>query len=278
MSFFPTGSFNPLPDHFPLLYLIDTRWPDQAEADGFVLEEYSLTDDRLNTDLHGAKTLAVLKDIVPQLPPTLVTLVSTDRKIELKQFQSPGNIAEAIEAIRFYAPTRGSVVMINVSVSGQSVLADEHIAKQLTRLGRDGCVVIVSAGNTINLLNTSSVGIIVAAGYTLSEEGTADTFPNSAFGPNITCYLPGKIQTSVGEFLRSSAAAAQLTGVVLVMQNYARSKGRFLRAGELKKMFRTTGKLLHIKTPEGPTLPGRSPNWISLSTAIDRVFARISKQ
>lgn len=289
---FSTDNWHPVPTNYPSLYLVDKEWylwrTTPAPTFGpfsytrpAISGDYSLVRQRQDyREFHSEKTLAVLHDIVSDFPTGKMTLISANRINQSTMFPWRTNIPEAIESIRFMDPSPGSVIMINLSpVDGDSVLADKYIGQQLVKLTGRGCVVIVSAGNKPQLLPVARIPagnqVVVVGGYS-AQSNT----PESTYGPGVTSYMPVPISLTRYDvsmnYGQSSAATAQMAGVVLLMQNYARSRGRFLTPSEVKSLLSTRGKPIAIQQ-NGQTVNSFTPIWSALKAGLDTIrYATVS--
>lgn len=281
---FSTDNWHPVPTNYPALYLVDKEWYlwRTTPAPTFGTFSYTrppISDERSivlqrrdSREFHSEKTLAVLQAIVPDFPPGKMTLISANRINQSTMFPWRTNIPEAIESIRFMTPPPGSVVMVNLSpVNGNSVLTDKYIGQQLVKLTASGCIAIVSAGNELQLLPADSTPsgnqIVVVGGYS-AQSNT----PESNYGPAVTNYMPVPISLTrynvTMDYGQSSAATAQMAGVVLLMQNYARSRSRFLTPSEVKSILSTRGNPISIQR-NGQTINSFTPVWSALKAGID---------
>ncbi|QMW01739.1 S8 family serine peptidase [Spirosoma foliorum] len=282
MLLFSTDNWHPAPTDYPSLYLVDKEWYLWSATPTPTFGPFSYTRPAIDRNIvsvrqyarefHSEKTLAVLKEIVPDFPPGKMTLISANRINQSPMFPWRTNIPEAIESIRFMTPPPGSVVMVNLSpVHGSSVLTDKYIGQQLVKLTASGCVVIVSAGNELQLLSADSIPsgnqVVVVGGYS-AQSNT----PESNYGPGVTSYMPVPISLTRYDvamtYGQSSAATAQMAGVVLLMQNYAHSRSRFLTPSEVKSILSTRGKPISIQR-DRQTVNSFTPVWSALRVGID---------
>ncbi len=287
---FPVPPDWPLdPVNYQAVFIVDKTWAltparhFKVESRSVITPELAGTDPlhtQAEDDNHGEKTGQVILAMARGFPDQQVTLVSANRVNELgnntTQFKT--NLPEALLAVQIQLKA-GDLVVINIGTAGdggQESFARDTLVAQVLRDITDklGGIVVISAGNTVQLLRPTLVPTGVIVGGVL-----ADRTPQSRFGPSVTCYgvvpynLPGLLPEQIPvSFDRSSAATAYTAGMVLMMLNYAQSKGLTLTGGQVVDLLKNNGQ----KTQDGQSVLGALgslPDWDALRPAIDLLAA-----
>lgn len=279
----------PIPDwqldtaHYPSLFLVDKNW---AKELPFTYGVRSFCDDPLlgstpldthdPRDHHGEKMLQVIRSLARGLSSDQVILTSLERKNVLGNTkQHFRNLPEALMCVQIQLQA-GDLVIINIGADsgGDSFARDSLIAILLESItNSQHGIVVISAGNLPQpLLPTLTSNVVVVGGV------SSDGQPQSRFGDFITCYgvvpynlpdLPPSYTISV-PFDLSSAATAYIGGMVLMMLNYARSKGVILTSKQVVGLLKANGNSFQVLLDSGITL-GNLPDWSKLRPAIDVV-------
>jgi hypothetical protein len=179
-----------------------------------------------------------------------------------------GKLFQVILAVQFIGNTilhRGDLVVVNLGpASGDSFARDEVVSELLNQItDRLGGIVVLSAGNTLAPLEQTLTTNSVIVG------GVQNNYaPSSRYGSLVTCYqvvpfdLPDLLPQET--FDRSSAATAYTAGMVLMMLNYAKSKGLTLTGQQVVGLLKANSDTIQVLSTQG-----KIPHWGKLRPAID---------
>lgn len=259
----------------PKLYILDSEMDEQQKND-FIIDELSKINKNLNQK-HSNLTFQTIKAIVKDLDKNNVIAINQKRKVENTLGILPEvNTPEAILSLIQYDLSLGDVLIVNVEYlnleypNGNSVVNDNLMLDLLNMISNDyNIVTIVAAGNGYyEMNNINENNIIIVGGLFYSKNKKYSVASN--YGKLLTCYAQVPIDLGrFGEFENSSAATAQITGLVLLMQKYANSKGRYLNPAEVKQILSNNGQ----KVVTNKQIEANIPYWEIIESAIDGFFA-----
>lgn len=262
----------------PKLYILDSEMDEQQKND-FIIDNLSKINKNLNQK-HSNLTFQTIRAIVKDLDKNNVIAINQKRKKENTLGILPEvNTPEAILSLLLYDLSPGDVLIVNVEYlnleypnENYSVANDNLMLDLLTMISNNyNVVVIVAAGNgNYEMNNKYDNNIIIVGGLFYSNSNYTVA---SNYGNLLTCYAQVPISVArYGLFENSSAATAQITGLVLLMQKYANSKGRFLTPAEIKKTLNENGRIVNIVGKNNASIPCTIPEWNKIKIAIDNIF------
>lgn len=252
---------------YPNLYILDEKWFIQQK------EKYQLkidTTTRLfengNIDVeHSQKTLLTILSIVKKIEDISIFAVGRERN---NQFDSlpKGNTPEALFSITLYDLKKGDVLIVNLETNNKPIIISKFMSDVLDILINDReIVVIIAAGNANKDLKKLRHSSIIVGSINIVDNKIQE---DSNYGETVTCYAISPIQLGDNiSFSESSAATAQITGLVMLMQKYAFSKRRFLTHKEIKDILKISGKQISINNKIG-----NIPLWDNTSLAINALL------
>ncbi len=270
-------------ENYPSVFFIDVNWTkpqDYHFLPGTKFTETTASPEPTPLDkqgVHGEQTRWVVKHVAKGLKNNQITLVSAERKsnsptgVKLQSKDLPAALTGVMISIEV-----GDLVVINAGPGGNSFVCDELIGPLLGKIVVNfGGIIVIAAGNDKDtLLSTSLAPQAVVVGA-VDTNGKSQ----SRYGPDVTCYgvtpynLPNYDKPV--EFQNSSAATAYTAGMVLMMLNYAKSKGRILTSREVGNILQRCSESFDILDSNGKALEngfGLLPNWKKLRPAINELI------
>lgn len=235
---------------------------------------------------HGAKTILTIKSIakrsqnkiykVNYFRPVMITDSSRDYNFP------QSSVMDAIFSVLIFDNLKaGDVFIANLEIidNNNSIVTEELCREMLKNLIMLGVIVIVPAGNKnekILDIDLADIGDIIVVGSICQDNITRKFSTKNRYNDRLTCFAEDKISLDIGNFEETSAATAQIAGFVMLMQKYAKSKGRFLKPGEIKSILKTCGDKISI-SPYDTSLVNNVPNWLKVKDAINRVLTPDSR-
>ena len=281
-------SFSNLPDwsldpaNYPSVYLIDKYWTDDANYSALTGSEVTAplsgltplaTDPTEVVYNHGEQTQCVIQYMARNLPNTNIKHVSVvrqfDSQLALRRLYM--DLPQALHTIQIQP---GDLVVINVGFNNasDSFASDPYVCLLLNNMMKLGAIIVLTAGNTTDSLESSSTTYAIVVGA-IDANGNVQ----SRYGKYVTCYgvtpynLPGLSGYTVS-FDRSSAATAYTAGMVLMMLNYAKSTGRTPTSKQIVDILKNNGtEFKLLADPDSGLGIGILPDWGKLQTAIDNL-------
>lgn len=293
-SLFPIVDWQVDSKKYPRVFLVDLSWPETALLETGSFHSHALTEayplkvfsdkgyDADGNYIHGAVMRYVIQSLAEGLDSDKVTCVSIRRKNILEGIQVDGNLPEALLSIEMQI-TPGDLVVINVQpFSNDSFANDELTVYHLqTIVEKLGGIVVISSGNADGEMadeligtppfpmSTLTPGVIIVGG--VDNVGV----PLSQYGERITCYsvVPYKLPNYPVDVLfgGSSAATAYIGGMVMILLNYANSKGHVITGKDVVNLLKTNGQLFNVVTNDGTNVSGMVPTWPALRQAVDKL-------
>lgn len=266
----------------------------------YILDDFGGRGDRaisvsLNIDAnsHGDKTIKTIESIAAGLSARNVFKTHILRPISIiptppsnvfpkYDFNYPyKNILDALFSLLLLNSLRvGDILIANVETENgenNSIVADYICKEMLKKIAKLGVVVIIPAGNKplpINDNDMDEIGDIIVVGsfYELTQITKYAT--KNRYNSKLTCFAKDYVQIGDVEFTDTSASTAQITGFVLLMQKYSKSKGRFLKPREVKLILSTIGNKIDINISSTTLHNCNVPTWEAVCVEINRIILR----